>query len=145
MSETILCRKKSELAKVAQTLISTYPDYRIFAFYGLMGVGKTTLIKAICTYLNVFDIVTSPTFSIVNEYHTTDKEIIYHLDFYRVKSLDEVMDIGYEEYFFNGSYCFIEWPEMIQQLLPNKHVYILINENPSDNSRLVQHKAFRSL
>lgn len=102
---------------VAANLLSAYPDSRVFAFYGAMGAGKTTLIKAICKHLGVVNTVNSPTFSLVNAYHTHSGEEVYHFDFYRIKKLSEVYDIGYEEYFYSGNYCFIEWPELVEGLL----------------------------
>ncbi len=103
---------------VAQKLLNAFPGKRVFAFYGEMGAGKTTLIKAVCKQMNVSDTVTSPTFSIVNEYQTEEGGIVYHFDFYRINKMEEAMDMGYEEYFFSGNYCFLEWPEKIENLLP---------------------------
>jgi tRNA threonylcarbamoyladenosine biosynthesis protein TsaE len=100
-----------------------------------MGAGKTTLIKELCHHLGATDIVQSPSFTIVNEYKTTRGESIFHFDFYRIKKLEEVMDIGYEEYFYSGDYCFIEWPELIEQLLPNDVVRVSIN---GDNERVIE-------
>ena len=120
----ILVKAISELDNVARLLIETHASARIFAFYGEMGAGKTTLIKAICKYLNVIQTVNSPTFSLVNEYTTLDETIIYHFDFYRIKKISEAFDIGYEEYFYSGNYCFIEWPEKVESLLPENHIHI---------------------
>ncbi len=108
-----------DLAFVAQRLLAAYPDARIFAFYGSMGVGKTTFIKAICSLLKVKEQVSSPTFSIVNHYVSVDGSSLYHFDFYRINKLEEVYDLGYEHYFFSGNYCFIEWPEKLEDLLPD--------------------------
>ncbi len=123
----------SDLNHVAEKIISVYNNDRIFCFYGIMGSGKTTLIKSICNYLGVKNLTSSPTFSIVNEYITIKNEILYHFDFYRIKSISEVYDIGYEDYFFSGNYCFIEWPEKISELLSIDFVKIDIKET-SDNS-----------
>lgn len=113
------------------------PNHKIIAFYGLMGAGKTTFIKAICEVLGVTDSITSPTFAIINEYHTPQLEApIYHFDFYRIKKLEEAYDMGYEEYFYNKGLCFIEWPELIEELLPEDTLKITIEEQP-DGTRLV--------
>ena len=115
----------SELPAAAKTIIEYAANNRIFLFYGDMGAGKTTFIKALCTALGTTDSVTSPTFAIVNEYRTaTDK--IYHFDFYRLKNQTEALDMGYEEYFYAGAYCFIEWPEKIPDLLPANYMSINI-------------------
>jgi len=110
---------------------------RVFAFYGKMGAGKTTFIKAVCEQLGVEDVITSPTFAIVNEYTSeTSGDTIYHFDFYRIKKIEEVYDMGYEEYFYGGGLCFIEWPELIEDLLPEDAVKVNISEN-EDGSRTV--------
>ena len=106
------------------------------AFYGTMGVGKTTFIKSICRELEVIDVVNSPTFSIVNEYHTVNEEIIYHFDFYRIESQSEAFDFGYEEYFFSENLCMIEWPEKIENLLPENCFRVNINEE-TDGTRTI--------
>ncbi len=103
-----------------------------------MGAGKTTLIKAFCKALDVEDIASSPSFAIINQYQITDGECVYHFDFYRIKNIEEVMDLGYEDYFFSGEYCFIEWPEKIEKLLPENFVYIRIVESESDGKRIIQ-------
>ena len=120
----ILVRAVSELDDVARLLIETHKTAKIFALYGPMGAGKTTFIKALCKYLKVNQTVNSPTFSLVNEYPTTDGRIIYHFDFYRIKKIAEAFDIGYEEYFYSGNYCFIEWPEKIESLLPEDFIRV---------------------
>lgn len=113
----------------ARTFAANMGDSRVFAFYGSMGAGKTTFIKALCRHMGVDDVITSPTFSIVNEYHRAGGSgIIYHFDFYRIKRLDEVYDMGYEEYFYSGYPCFIEWPELIEDLLPEDAVKVTIGE-----------------
>ena len=117
------------IGKAAKEFISQMGDHTIFAFYVKMGSGKTTFIKAICEELGVEDVITSPTFAIVNEYHTaTTDEVIYHFDFYRIKKTEEVYDMGYEEYFYSGDLCFIEWPELIEDLLPEDAVRVNIHE-----------------
>ena len=126
----------NDLEKVAINLLETFPDQRIFAFYGKMGAGKTTFIQALCKSLGSDDVVTSPTFAIINEYKTRKQKSIFHFDFYRIKSLEEVFDLGYEDYLFGDNYCLIEWPEMIETLLPQKNVEVKIEVNP-DESRIV--------
>ncbi len=108
----------SQLPAVAKQLLKSFDEKKIIAFYGAMGAGKTTLIKAICVELGVTDTISSPTYSIVNEYRTSNGEKIYHFDFYRIKSVEEAYDMGYEEYFYSNAYCFIEWPEKIEELMP---------------------------
>jgi len=100
----------------------------VFAFHGEMGAGKTTFIKAVCEKLGVEDVINSPTFAIVNEYRSGSGELIYHFDFYRIKNEEEAFDFGYEDYFFSGSLCFIEWPERIGSLLPQDTVHVTIKE-----------------
>ena len=122
----------SNLDHVAAKLIDRFPQSRIFAFYGAMGVGKTTFIKSICAALGSTDTVTSPTYSIVNAYETQQGVDIYHFDFYRTKSIEEIYNIGYEEYFFLGAYCLIEWPEKNESLLPSDCIRVFMefeNEN----------------
>ena len=121
----------SELETVAQTLLQTMSDKHIFAFYGSMGAGKTTFIKAICHVLGSEDSVTSPTITLVNEYVTDKGDSLYHFDFYRLNKVTEALDFGVEEYFDKDSYCFIEWPEIIEDLLPEDtvNVNITINED----------------
>lgn len=122
----------------AKQFIKAMDDNTVFAFYGKMGVGKTTFIKAICEELGVTDVINSPTFAIVNEYRSdTTAELIYHFDFYRIKKIEEVYDMGYEDYFYSGALCFIEWPELIEDLLPGDAVRIDISEQ-KDGSRLVK-------
>lgn len=109
-------------------MLGEFPDDRFFAFFGKMGVGKTTLIKEICAELGVNDNVCSPTFAIVNEYTDGAGEPVYHFDFYRMKSVAEAYDIGYEEYFYSGFYCFTEWTEKVEELLPERYVRVDIEE-----------------
>ena len=126
-----------QIHEAARQFIEAMGDHTVFAFYGKMGAGKTTFIKAVCEELGVTDVVTSPTFAIVNEYRSdTTGELIYHFDFYRIKKLEEVYDMGYEDYFYCGAVCFIEWPELIEELLPGDVVKVSIEEQP-DGERLV--------
>ncbi|HEX7583378.1 MAG TPA: tRNA (adenosine(37)-N6)-threonylcarbamoyltransferase complex ATPase subunit type 1 TsaE [Prolixibacteraceae bacterium] len=118
----------SMLQKTARLLLDNFPEERIFAFYGAMGAGKTTFIKALCHELGSPDYVTSPTFALINEYSTVNGSVIYHFDFYRIKKLEEAYDLGYEDYIYSGNYCFIEWPEMIESLLPEGIVAVSIKE-----------------
>lgn len=119
----------------AREFIQNIGEQKVFAFYGKMGAGKTTFVKAICEELGVQDVITSPTFAIVNEYEAHDQSI-FHFDFYRIKRLEEVYDMGYEDYFYSGALCFIEWPELIEDLLPEDAVKVTITEN-ADGTRSV--------
>ena len=123
----IIIKSESELPEAARTLLQAYPDARIFAFFGEMGAGKTTFIKAICRELGVHDIVQSPTFALINEYLTPDNGSVFHFDFYRIRKAEEAFDIGYEDYFYSGNYCLIEWPELIEGLLPDDAVRVSIS------------------
>ena len=125
----------ADIDRAAREFISLMADRRVFAFYGSMGAGKTTFIKAVCEALGVRDVITSPTFAIVNEYSLPPA--LYHFDFYRIKRIEEVYDMGYEDYFYSGALCFIEWPELIEDLLPGDAVRVTIDEQP-DGSRLVK-------
>lgn len=119
----------------AREFINIIGSHKVFAFYGKMGAGKTTFIKAICEELGVDDVITSPTFAIINEYSGKD-ETIYHFDFYRIKKLEEVYDMGYEDYFYSGALCFIEWPELIEEVLPEDAVKVQITEK-EDGTRAI--------
>src|SRR3972149_1006446 len=116
----------SEIDIPAKLILENKGDYKIFAFFGSMGAGKTTLIKAICKQLKVNENVASPTFSLINEYTNPEGEKIYHFDFYRINKIEEIFDFGYEEYFYSGCLCFIEWPEIIADLLPPRTKKIVI-------------------
>ena len=123
------------IREAAQEFISHMGDCRVFAFYGSMGAGKTTFIKAVCEELGVTDVVTSPTFAIVNEYETSSRPI-FPFDFYRIKKLEEVYDMGYEDYFYSDALCFIEWPELIEEVLPAEAVKVTITEK-ADGTRTI--------
>ena len=151
----ILINDIDHIREAAREFIGKMGNGKVFAFYGKMGAGKTTFVKAICEELGVEDVITSPTFAIVNEYTTNSQlsarlagtlakarnlnsqtSTIYHFDFYRIKKLEEVYDMGYEEYFYSGCLCFIEWPELIEDLLPDDAVRVEIEER-ADGSRTV--------
>ena len=117
-----------QIHEAAQEFVAAMGDHTVFAFYGQMGAGKTTFIKAVCECLGVEDVINSPTFAIVNEYRSGSGELIYHFDFYRIKKLEEVYDMGYEDYFYSGALCFIEWPELIEELLPADAVRVRVDE-----------------
>lgn len=116
---TITVNGLADLNTAAKKIIEAIGSRKIIAFYGQMGSGKTTLIKHICQELNVTDVVNSPTFSLVNEYQLPNGEPIYHFDFYRISKIEEAFDFGYEEYFFSEYLCLIEWPEIIENLIPS--------------------------
>ena len=115
-----------DLRKVSEKIVEHLRTSSAVLFYGEMGAGKTTLIKNICNLLDVKDEVSSPTFSLVNEYETSIGEILYHFDFYRIKDEEEVLDMGYEDYFYSGATCFVEWPEKIPNLLPENAMEVRI-------------------
>lgn len=122
--------------EAAKEFLQNMGDGKVFAFYGKMGAGKTTFVKAICEELGVEDVITSPTFALVNEYTAGDGSPVYHFDFYRIKKLDEVYDMGYEDYFYSGAVCFIEWPELVEELLPGNTVKVTIEEVENGARRL---------
>jgi tRNA threonylcarbamoyladenosine biosynthesis protein TsaE len=126
-----------DLPDVARKIKEIFSEDTVFAFYGDLGAGKTTFIKVFCEVLGVEDEVTSPSFAIVNEYHCIHDELIYHFDFYRIKKIEEVLDIGYEEYLFSGWYCFLEWADKIEELLPESYVQIVIAKNEQDDFRKI--------
>lgn len=124
------------LDAAAAKLIKQFPDQRVFAFYGKMGAGKTTFIQSVCKQLGSPDNVTSPTFALINEYKTTANKSIFHFDFYRIKEMEEAFDLGYEDYIYSGDYCLIEWPEMIEPLLPEHFVKVKI-ELTENETRII--------
>jgi tRNA threonylcarbamoyladenosine biosynthesis protein TsaE len=126
-----------EVPEISRNILNIFPENRIFIFKGELGAGKTTLIKAICKELMVKEPTNSPSFSIVNEYNTVIGMKLYHFDFYRIKKIEEVFDIGYEEYFYCGNYCFIEWPELIEEILPEQYVEIKLVWNLNNDSRVI--------
>ena len=125
----------SDIRRTARQFMQHIGDSTVLAFYGDMGAGKTTFIKAFCEEMGVEDVITSPTFAIVNEYSAAGQPV-YHFDFYRIKSIREVYDMGYEDYFYSGNLCLIEWPELIDDLLPDDAMRIRIAEQP-DGRRTV--------
>ena len=123
--------------EAAREFIAAMGDNTVFALYGKMGAGKTTFIKALCQELGVDDVVTSPTFAVINEYRSDIAgELIYHFDFYRIKKLEEVYDMGYEDYFYSGALCFIEWPELVEELLPGNTIKVTIEELEDGSRKL---------
>lgn len=133
---TINITSPETIHEAAKEFVAAMGDANVFAFYGNMGAGKTTFIKAICEELGVDDVITSPTFAIVNEYTGRDTTI-YHFDFYRIKKMEEVYDMGYEDYIYSNAICFMEWPELIEPLLPEDVVKVNISEQP-DGTRKVE-------
>jgi len=131
-----LCNSLEELETIAGKLLEKYPQERIFAFYGEMGVGNFTFIRQLGKQLHVRDVINSPTFAIVNEYLCINEERICHFDLYRVKSWKEIMDIGYEDYFYSGHYCLIEWPEKIEDLLPEDAIHVKIELSGKGDGRI---------
>ena len=127
----------NSLQSAAEKFIKQIGERRIFAFYGKMGAGKTTFISAVCEALGVRDVINSPTFAIVNEYLSGSGELIYHFDFYRIKNIGEALDIGYYDYIDSGCLCFMEWPELIESILPDDTVKVCIEEE-ADGSRLIK-------
>ena len=123
--------------EAAREFIAAMGDNTVFALYGKMGAGKTTFVKALCQELGVEDVVTSPTFAVINENRSDIAgELIYHFDFYRIKKLEEVYDMGYEDYFYSGALCFIEWPELVEELLPGNTVKVTIEELEDGSRKL---------
>jgi len=129
----------SEIKKAAKWISNNIGNNKIVAFYGDMGAGKTTLIKSLCAEIGCVSVVTSPTFAIINEYKTKSDLLIYHFDFYRVKLLKEIVDLGFDDYIFSNNYCFIEWPEIVCDLLPQNFVKIFIKINENQKRILTLH------
>lgn len=125
------------IVEAAKAFVDAMGEKRVFAFYGKMGVGKTTFIKAVCEEMGVEDVINSPTFAIVNEYVDGRGEPVYHFDFYRIKKEQEVLDIGYEDYVYSGNVCFMEWPELIENLLPEEIVKVTIQEEEDGGRTIV--------
>lgn len=130
------CQTPEELPAIAKKILADALKDRFFAFRGEMGSGKTTLIKQLCNQLDVTDVVSSPTYAIMNEYLRKDGSPIYHFDFYRIKSESEAYDLGYENFFFSNNYCFVEWPEKIESLLDFRKATIFITVE--NNHRLIE-------
>jgi tRNA threonylcarbamoyladenosine biosynthesis protein TsaE len=128
----IIIRNKKHLTAAAEKFLKHFGENRLFAFYGAMGAGKTTIIKAICKVLGAIDIVSSPTFTLVNEYRTSKGETLYHIDFYRIKKQVEVFDFGIEEYLTGESYCFMEWPELVEEILPEETITVRISVDENE-------------
>jgi len=133
----IIIKDKRHLHTAAKQLLKQSGENKLFAFYGAMGSGKTTFIKAICESLGAVDIVSSPTFTLVNEYKTSDGESIFHIDFYRIKKQEEVFDFGIEEYLTGDSYCFMEWPELVEGILPPETVKVKITVDENEQRLLL--------
>ena len=134
--KVLVCQHLADLPGVAEQIIAAAGDIKVWLFEGDMGAGKTTLIKALCSAFEVIDNVTSPTFSLVNEYESLNGSTFYHFDFYRIKDETEAMDIGVEEYFYSDHICFIEWPSKIPNLIPDVHLSIYIDVNPDHSRRI---------
>jgi tRNA threonylcarbamoyladenosine biosynthesis protein TsaE len=126
MLATITLRKASEAPDIARLILQSHAEHRVFALHGELGAGKTTLIKAFCEALGVADATSSPSFAIVNEYRMADDRPVYHFDLYRLRDARELLDIGFEEYLDSGAYCFIEWPELAEELLPREVLHLTI-------------------
>lgn len=133
----IVIKGLDSIDQAAKEFLQEIGDNRIIALYGSMGAGKTTFVTALCRVLGVEDVVNSPTFTIVNEYRTEDGEPVFHFDFYRIKSLREVEDLGFEEYVYSDCMCLMEWPEMIEEMLPEETVKVSISEQ-EDGTRLIK-------
>ena len=140
MNVTLEIPSLDKINQVAREFIRNMGDATVFAFYGHMGAGKTTFIKAICEELGISEGVNSPTFAIVNEYRSdTTGELVYHFDFYRINKIEEVYDLGYEDYFYSGALCFLEWSEKVEELLPPETVMVTIKE-VENSARMVECK-----
>jgi len=136
MKKVLLSKTPEDLPAAAAKILQDMESERIFAFYGEMGAGKTAFIKAFCRVLGSSDVITSPTFTLVNEYNDENQNSLYHFDFYRIKRIEEVFDMGFEEYVDSGNYCFLEWPEFISELLPESYVYISIEVSEDEKRKI---------
>ena len=136
MTHVVHCADLTQLPAVAQQIIDFAQEVPVWLFYGDMGAGKTTLIKALCQVWQVEDTVSSPTFALVNEYRTSEGEQIYHFDFYRIEDEEEALDIGIEEYFESQRHCLVEWPTKIRNLLPETYIRIDIQVNEAQRRTL---------
>jgi tRNA threonylcarbamoyladenosine biosynthesis protein TsaE len=132
----IIIKNKRGLRSAVKRILDQTKGKTIYAFYGAMGAGKTTIIKALCEFLGAADLVSSPTFTLVNEYRTTGGESMYHIDFYRIKKHDEVFDFGIEEYLTGEKYCFMEWPELVEDILPEETVRVRISVGENEERTL---------
>lgn len=132
----ITIKRLDTIHEAAKEFVKEMGEGKVFAFYGKMGAGKTTFIKALCEVLGVEDVITSPTFAIINEYTDGKGDPIYHFDFYRIKKLEEVYDMGYEDYFYSGNLCLLEWPELIEDILPENVIKVTIEEQPDGTRKL---------
>lgn len=132
----ITIKSLDTIQEAAKEFINRMGEGKVFAFYGKMGAGKTTFIKALCETLGVKDVITSPTFSLINEYTDGKGNSIYHFDFYRIKKLEEVYDMGYEDYFYSGNLCLLEWPELIEEILPENVIKVMIEEQADGTRKL---------
>ena len=132
----ITIKSLDTIQEAAKEFINRMGEGKVFAFYGKMGAGKTTFIKALCETLGVKDVITSPTFSLINEYTDGKGNSIYHFDFYRIKKLEEVYDMGYEDYFYSGNLCLLEWPELIEEILPEDVIKVTIEEQADGTRKL---------
>ncbi|MCR4857898.1 MAG: tRNA (adenosine(37)-N6)-threonylcarbamoyltransferase complex ATPase subunit type 1 TsaE [Bacteroidales bacterium] len=128
---------ENQLDQVAEAILKAYPEERVFGFYGEMGAGKTTLIKAICRALGVHDVTSSPTFAIINEYWTDGGEPLYHFDFYRIDEPADASRVGFEEYLYSGHYCFIEWTENVEEILQGDFIPITIERVDEEKRRFL--------
>ena len=132
----ITIKSLDTIHEAAKEFVKEMGEGKVFAFYGKMGAGKTTFIKALCEVLGVEDVITSPTFAFINEYTDGKGDPIYHFDFYRIKKLEEVYDMGYEDYFYSGNLCLLEWPELIEDILPENVIKVTIEEQPDGTRKL---------